>query len=70
MTVNITGIVSIAVFYLLILFVGLWAGWKQRKNRNSSGTEGVMLAGRNMGTFVGALTMTGKNKINSAFKLI
>ena len=61
MAINILGIVSIAVFYLLILFVGLWAGWRQRKaSRNSSSTEGVMLAGRNMGTFVGTLTMTGK----------
>ena len=58
MAVNIPGLVSIIIFYLLILFIGLWAGWKQRKN--GTGTDNIMLAGRNIGVFVGIFTMTGK----------
>ena len=56
---NVPGIVSIATFYLLILAVGIWAGWKQRGKGSQGGTESIMLAGRDMGTFVGILTMTG-----------
>jgi len=54
--INIPGLVSIIVFYLLILIVGLWAGWNKRKM--NSNTEGAMLANRNMDTFVGIMTMT------------
>ena len=59
---NIPGIVSIAVFYLAVLLVGLWAGWRQRKQARERGQDGsdqeeVMLAGRNIGLFVGILTM-------------
>ena len=58
---NVPGIVSIAVFYLAVLVVGLWAGWRQRRKRDEdqSGAdqEEVMLAGRNIGLFVGVLTM-------------
>lgn len=54
MAINVGGLVSIILFYLLILVVGIWAGWKRR----STGTESVMLAGRDMGIFVGCLTMT------------
>ncbi|XP_066946719.1 high-affinity choline transporter 1-like isoform X1 [Macrobrachium rosenbergii] len=58
--VNVAGLVAIIVFYFLILVVGLWAAWK--KNRNSDSLEGqgdeVMLAGRDIGLFLGCLTMT------------
>ena len=54
--INIPGLVSIIVFYLLILIVGLWAGWNKRKM--NSNTEGAMLANRDMGSFVGIMTMT------------
>lgn len=64
MAINVAGLVSIIVFYLAILAVGIWAGWKNnRKNKKESGTENVMLAGRNMGVFVGIMTMTGKKII-------
>ena len=56
MAVNWGGVIAIAVFYLLILVVGLWAG---RKGKGTKGTEGVMLAGRNIGLVVGIFTMTG-----------
>lgn len=63
MVLNVAGLVSIVTFYLLILCVGLWAGWKQR-GKGSTGTESVLLAGRDLGTFVGILTMTGINTLN------
>lgn len=54
------GVIAIIFFYLLILFVGIWAG---RKSADTVGeqTQEVMLAGRNIGTIVGTFTMTGKN---------
>ncbi|KAK4017954.1 hypothetical protein OUZ56_000028 [Daphnia magna] len=59
MAINVGGLVSIIVFYLVILAVGIWAGWKHGKKSNKeTGTESVMLAGRNMGVFVGIMTMT------------
>lgn len=54
---NLVGVVSIILFYLLILIVGIWAG---RKRGESDTEEEVMLAGRNIGLFVGIFTMTGK----------
>lgn len=53
--VNWGGLVAIIVFYLAVLLVGIWAGWKNRKKEQD--TEQVMLAGRDIGLFVGVLTM-------------
>ncbi|KAI5733547.1 hypothetical protein M8J76_013153 [Diaphorina citri] len=53
---NIAGVISIVLFYLLILLVGIWAGRKTEKGNHSE--EEVMLAGRNIGLFVGIFTMT------------
>ncbi|XP_032776647.2 high-affinity choline transporter 1 [Daphnia magna] len=59
MAINVGGLVSVIVFYLVVLAVGIWAGWKHGKKSNKeTGTESVMLAGRNMGVFVGIMTMT------------
>ena len=71
MALNVAGLVGIIVFYLLILGIGIWAAWKQKKTRSENGfssseegmamndeTEDVILAGRNLGLFVGAMTMT------------
>lgn len=30
MTVNVAGVVSVVLFYILILFVGIWAGRKKK----------------------------------------
>ncbi|CAG0880891.1 unnamed protein product [Cyprideis torosa] len=57
---NIGGIISIIVFYILILVVGIWAG---KKSKNASEEE-VMLAGRNIGLFVGIFTMTGERGLD------
>lgn len=61
MTVNIAGVVSVVIFYVLILFVGIWAGKKKTPHAEGDEeleTEEVMLAGRNIGIFVGIFTMT------------
>ena len=63
---NVAGLVSIIVFYLLILAIGIFAGW--RKNRHSKAnakttqeeTNEVILAGRTIGYFIGCFTMTGE----------
>jgi hypothetical protein len=64
--INVVGLISMIVFYLIVLAIGVFAGWKQRKDLKATGTshdqETVMLAGRNIGIFVGILTMGG-NKI-------
>ena len=57
MAVHWGGVVSIIIFYLMILAVGLWAA---RKSKGSKDPEEVMLAGRNIGMVVGIFTMTGK----------
>ncbi|CAG9860190.1 unnamed protein product [Phyllotreta striolata] len=54
--INITGIISIILFYILILGVGIWAARKKEDGNDSE--EEVMLAGRNIGLFVGIFTMT------------
>ncbi|XP_018326613.1 high-affinity choline transporter 1 [Agrilus planipennis] len=54
--INIGGVVSIIIFYILILIVGIWAARKKEEGNNSE--EEVMLAGRNIGLFVGIFTMT------------
>lgn len=61
MTVNIPGVISVVIFYIIILAVGIWAGRKKKSDNNELETEEVMLAGRNIGIFVGIFTMTGNN---------
>ncbi|RWS14213.1 high-affinity choline transporter 1-like protein [Dinothrombium tinctorium] len=61
MTINIPGVISVIIFYILILVVGIWAGKKKKSSTEEGGeleTEEVMLAGRNIGVFVGIFTMT------------
>ncbi len=56
MAVNIPGLIAVIVFYILILAIGIWAARKTKKANN----EDLMLAGRDIGVFVGVFTMTGK----------
>jgi len=59
MAVNIPGLISIIVFYLLILLIGVWAG--RKKNKSAKGADKsneVILAGRGIGLFIGSFTMT------------
>lgn len=70
--INIAGVVSIILFYLVILIVGIWAGRKKEAGNDSE--EEVMLAGRNIGLFVGIFTMTatwvGGGYINGTAEMI
>ncbi|XP_030755733.1 high-affinity choline transporter 1 [Sitophilus oryzae] len=54
--INIAGVLSIIIFYIFILVVGIWAAKKKESGNNTE--EEVMLAGRNIGLFVGIFTMT------------
>uniref|UniRef100_A0A914CLK7 High-affinity choline transporter 1 n=1 Tax=Acrobeloides nanus TaxID=290746 RepID=A0A914CLK7_9BILA len=58
--IDYVGVIAIILFYLVILFIGVWAGRKTNKAKQGIGeqTEEVMLAGRNIGTLVGIFTMT------------
>ncbi|CAH0724068.1 unnamed protein product, partial [Brenthis ino] len=54
--INVWGVISIILFYVLILAVGIWAARKKPAGNDSE--EEVMLAGRSIGLFVGIFTMT------------
>uniref|UniRef100_A0A4W3JQ40 High-affinity choline transporter 1-like n=1 Tax=Callorhinchus milii TaxID=7868 RepID=A0A4W3JQ40_CALMI len=61
MSVNIAGVVSVAIFYLLILAVGIFAAKKASKIEGAcegNRTEMAMIAGRKMGIVLGILTTT------------
>ncbi len=74
MSVFIGGIVSIIIFYILILSVGIWAGKKQKSTEKEPDTEEIMLAGRNIGLIVGIFTMTatwvGGGFINGSAEMV
>jgi high affinity choline transporter 7 len=57
MAIFVWGFVGIVVFYVVMLGVGIWAGTKQRDHSE----EEVVLAGRNLGTVVGFLTLIGES---------
>ena len=64
MAVNVAGLIAVIVFYILILAVGIIAGRKSKKlSDGNTDTEEVMVAGRNIGLFVGTFTMTGKQVV-------
>ena len=62
MAINVPGLVSIIVFYLVILAIGIWAAWYKRRRGGSpdENNERIMVGGRDIGLFVGSFTMTGK----------
>lgn len=71
---NLTGLASIIMFYLLILGVGMWAARKKSNVEGVSEEEETMLAGRNIGMFVGIFTMTatwvGGGYINGTAEIV
>ena len=70
-SINVLGLVSIIVFYLIVLAIGVWAGWNQkRKQTQADDQETVMLAGRNIGLLVGVMTMGGKSFIFNLQQII
>ncbi|XP_041914239.1 high affinity choline transporter 1-like [Alosa sapidissima] len=61
MTLNIPGLVVMALFYLLILGTGIWASMRSRKEERKctgDGMEITLLAGRNINFLVGIFTLT------------
>ncbi|XP_018557202.1 high-affinity choline transporter 1 [Lates calcarifer] len=61
MTIHAEGLVAIVIFYVLILFVGIWAAWKNKNSGVGEGgdrSESIMVGGRDIGLFVGGFTMT------------
>ena len=60
MDINVIGLVSLIVFYLLILAVGVGAAWYKKKRVGNEKSETNMVAGRDISLFLGCFTMTGK----------
>ncbi|MEE6470270.1 hypothetical protein FKM82_008909 [Ascaphus truei] len=59
MAFNVEGLVAIIIFYLAILFVGIWAAWRTKNSRGDGDPrEGIIVGGRDIGLLVGAFTMT------------
>ncbi|XP_072314386.1 high-affinity choline transporter 1-like [Eucyclogobius newberryi] len=61
MAVNIAGVISIVVFYLLVLGTGIWASFKSKREKKKSGAsemEMAVLGNRNISGFLGVFTMT------------
>jgi len=72
--INLSGLASVILFYLLILGVGMWAAQKKSDVEGISEEEETMLAGRNIGMFVGIFTMTatwvGGGYINGTAEIV
>ena len=37
--INVVGLISLLVFYGAVLAIGIWAGWKQRRDSIRNGTQ-------------------------------
>lgn len=55
----VSGVVGVAVFYVVVMAVGIWAGNKQQGHSE----ESVILAGRQLGFVVGTFTLIGKSTV-------
>ena len=74
MAINAVGIVSIGVFYTVILSIGLWAAWRNKQRGVSiedrqDENERAMVGGRDIGLIVGSFTMTGEINFGVQFIL-
>ncbi|XP_005149853.2 LOW QUALITY PROTEIN: high affinity choline transporter 1-like [Melopsittacus undulatus] len=59
MALNIPGLVSLSVFFMLTLAIGIWASWKSKKDQqNRNPTEMAIVGGRNINVFIGLFTAT------------
>ncbi|XP_013408314.1 high-affinity choline transporter 1-like [Lingula anatina] len=58
MAVHVWGLVAIIMFYLLIFILGIWAARKNKKKGKEATSEDILLAGRNIGVYLGIFTMT------------
>lgn len=62
MAVNWLGLLSIGVFYMIVLGTGIWASTKsKREEKKCAGrrSEVAMVGGRNLNIWVSIFTMTG-----------
>lgn len=63
MAVHIPGLITMVIFYLLVLGIGIWASLKSKKmekNAHGAQIEVSFLANRRVGLIVGVFTMTGE----------
>lgn len=60
MAVDVIGLATVSVFYCFILIIGLWAAWRQDRDRGPSESETLLLAKRDLGTLLGTLSLTGE----------
>ncbi|NXN12124.1 SC5A7 protein, partial [Indicator maculatus] len=59
MSLNIPGLVSLSVFFILTLATGIWASWKSKKDQqNRNLTEMAIVGGRNINVLIGLFTAT------------
>ncbi|XP_061485381.1 high affinity choline transporter 1 [Rhineura floridana] len=59
MAFHVEGLIAIIVFYLAILFVGIWAAWKTKNSGSDvDRSEAIIVGGRDIGLLVGGFTMT------------
>ncbi|XP_013384194.1 high-affinity choline transporter 1 [Lingula anatina] len=56
--INIWGLVAIIIFYIIIFIIGIVAGRKSKSFGKKAQTTELILAGRNIGPFVGIFTLT------------
>lgn len=59
MVVNVPGIVCVAILYVVIMAVGIYAAWSKRKIGNEKKSEVIMVAKRDIGWALGSFTMIG-----------
>lgn len=64
MGLNVSGLVSLLLFYILILLIGIAAYWKKgrKKNTDEHGSETITVARRDIGWIVGGFSMIGERK--------
>ncbi|XP_030055422.1 high affinity choline transporter 1 [Microcaecilia unicolor] len=59
MAFHVAGLIAIILFYLAILFVGIWAAWKTKNSTSGEDPrEAIIVGGRDIGLLVGGFTMT------------
>lgn len=70
MSLNVSGTIGIVLFYIAILFVGIWAAIKKKAKAEKNDeredckkridkSEDILVAGRSLGLLVSSITMTG-----------
>lgn len=66
MAVNVSALLAVVFFYIIIMAISFWAFRKSKKMEKTVGgskTEITIVGGRNINVPVGILTLTGRNQI-------